>query len=148
MLEDWGFHGRDYEEFHLLGYKTPVHTSQETLIRYIPKPVNTMQDFWFPWRWLWRMPSSVVWHRVSHVTTDVSEEHIPSIIKVTRIGELGTTLAAALASYSWRCSWIPHSCHLVMEAIRSSETSVLNKSHTVSHHRRLHSSLCLSLLNH
>jgi hypothetical protein len=25
-----GFHGGDYEECHLLGYKTPVRTSQET----------------------------------------------------------------------------------------------------------------------
>jgi hypothetical protein len=31
--------------------------------------------------------------RVALVRTDVSEEHIASIIKVTRIGELGTTLA-------------------------------------------------------
>jgi hypothetical protein len=26
----WGFHGSDYEECRLLGYKHPVHTSQET----------------------------------------------------------------------------------------------------------------------
>jgi hypothetical protein len=26
----WGFHGGDYEEWCLLGYKNPVHTSQET----------------------------------------------------------------------------------------------------------------------
>jgi hypothetical protein len=26
----WGFHGGDYEECRLLGYKTPVRTSQET----------------------------------------------------------------------------------------------------------------------
>jgi hypothetical protein len=26
----WCFHGSDYEEWRLLGYKTPVHTSQET----------------------------------------------------------------------------------------------------------------------
>jgi hypothetical protein len=26
----WGFHGGDYEEFRLLGYKSPVRTSQET----------------------------------------------------------------------------------------------------------------------
>jgi demethoxyubiquinone hydroxylase (CLK1/Coq7/Cat5 family) len=32
-------------------------------------------------------------HRVALVRTDVSEEHIASIIRVTRIGELGTTLA-------------------------------------------------------
>jgi hypothetical protein len=32
-------------------------------------------------------------HRVALVRTDVSEEHSASFIKVTRIGELGTTLA-------------------------------------------------------
>jgi hypothetical protein len=26
----FGFHGSDYVEWRLLGYKTPVHTSQET----------------------------------------------------------------------------------------------------------------------
>jgi hypothetical protein len=26
----WGFHGGDYEECRLLGYRTPVRTSQET----------------------------------------------------------------------------------------------------------------------
>jgi hypothetical protein len=26
----WGFHGGDYEECRSLGYKHPVHTSQET----------------------------------------------------------------------------------------------------------------------
>jgi hypothetical protein len=32
-------------------------------------------------------------HRVALVRTDVSEEHIASVIKVERISELGTTLA-------------------------------------------------------
>jgi hypothetical protein len=32
-------------------------------------------------------------HRVALVRTDVLEEHSASIIKVTKIGELGTTLA-------------------------------------------------------
>jgi hypothetical protein len=27
----WGFHGGDYEECRLLGYKNPVRTSQETI---------------------------------------------------------------------------------------------------------------------
>jgi hypothetical protein len=39
------------------------------------------------------MASSGMLHRVALVRTDVSEELIASIIKVTRIGELGTTLA-------------------------------------------------------
>jgi hypothetical protein len=36
------------------------------------------------------MPSSGMLRRVALVRTDVSEERIASIIKVTRIGELGT----------------------------------------------------------
>jgi hypothetical protein len=40
-----------------------------------------------------RMASSGMLRRVALVRTDVSEEHSASIIRVTRIGELGTTLA-------------------------------------------------------
>jgi hypothetical protein len=39
------------------------------------------------------MPSSGMLRRVAVITTEVSEEGIASIIKVTRIGELGTALA-------------------------------------------------------
>jgi hypothetical protein len=39
------------------------------------------------------MPSSGMLRLVALVRTDVSEERIASIIRVTRIGELGTTLA-------------------------------------------------------
>jgi hypothetical protein len=38
-----------------------------------------------------RMPSSGMLHRVALVRTDVSEERSASIIRVTRIGELGTS---------------------------------------------------------
>jgi hypothetical protein len=38
------------------------------------------------------MPSSGILHRVALVRTDVSEEHSAPIIRVTRFGELGTTL--------------------------------------------------------
>jgi hypothetical protein len=30
LCKIWGFHGGHYEECHLLGYKNPVRTSQET----------------------------------------------------------------------------------------------------------------------
>jgi hypothetical protein len=39
------------------------------------------------------MPSSVMLRRVALVRTDTAEERIASIIRATRIGELGTTLA-------------------------------------------------------
>jgi hypothetical protein len=39
------------------------------------------------------MVSSGILHRVARVRTDVSEELRASFIRVTRIGELGTTLA-------------------------------------------------------
>jgi hypothetical protein len=55
--------------------------------------------------------------RVALVKTDVSEECTSSIIRVTRIGELGT-----LAVISNRCTL------LMMEALRSSERSVLKSA--------------------
>jgi hypothetical protein len=39
------------------------------------------------------MPSSGTLRRVAFVRTDISEERSASIIRVTKIGELGTTLA-------------------------------------------------------
>jgi hypothetical protein len=42
--------------------------------------------------------------RMAHVRTDVSEELSASIIRVTRIGELGTTLAVTSNRRSVRCS--------------------------------------------
>jgi hypothetical protein len=40
-----------------------------------------------------KIPSSAMLRRVALVQTDVSEERVASIIKVTRIDELGTKLA-------------------------------------------------------
>jgi hypothetical protein len=57
------------------------------------------------------MPSSGMLRRVALIRNDVSDEHIASIIIVTRIGESGTTVLVTL----------------IMEAIRSSETSVLTR---------------------
>jgi hypothetical protein len=43
LCKIWGFHGGDYEECPLLGYKNPVHTSRETYyICCITQLVNTM----------------------------------------------------------------------------------------------------------
>jgi hypothetical protein len=83
------------------------------------------------------MLSSGVLHRMALVRTDISEERITSIIWVRRIVELGTTLAVSsnrskvflrsvlrlLVTANVLSS--PVLVSLIIEAIRSSETSVL-----------------------
>jgi hypothetical protein len=49
------------------------------------------------------MASSGMLRRVALVRTDVSEELSASIIRVTRIGELGTTLAVTTTDVGWIC---------------------------------------------
>jgi hypothetical protein len=73
--------------------------------------------------------------RVALVITDVSEELTASIIRVTRIGKLGTTLAVTSNRRTLRrntnTNVVPSSPILVtlmMEALRSSETSVLTRA--------------------
>jgi hypothetical protein len=74
--------------------------------------------------------------RVALVRTDVSEEFSLSIIRVTRICELGTTLGVTSNRHSVRrllitANVVPNSQILVtlmMEALSSSETSVLTRA--------------------
>jgi hypothetical protein len=70
--------------------------------------------------------------RVALVRTDVSEDRIVSIIRVKRIGELGTTLAVASIRTTLVSSNVsPSSSILVIltsEAIIFSETSVLTRA--------------------
>jgi hypothetical protein len=77
------------------------------------------------------MVSSGMLHHVVLVKTDVSEELSASFIRVTRIGELGTTLAITSNRRTLRllvtASVVPSSPILVtlmMEALSSAETSV------------------------
>jgi hypothetical protein len=57
--------------------------------------------------------------RVTLLRTDISEELIASIIRVTRIGELGTSAVVRSS---------PILVTLMMEALNSSETSVLPRT--------------------
>jgi hypothetical protein len=73
------------------------------------------------------MASSGMLRRVALIRTDISDE----LSRVTRIGELGTTLAvtnsASVASYSSVLS-SPILINLIKEVLRSSETSVLTRA--------------------
>jgi hypothetical protein len=68
-----------------------------------------------------RIASSGMLRRVALVGTDVSEELSASIIRVTRIGELGTTLAVVTPNVF---PTSPILVTLMMEALSSSGTSV------------------------
>jgi hypothetical protein len=67
--------------------------------------------------------SSGLLRRVALVRTDVSEKLSASFIKVRRIGELGTTLAATRIVPS-----SPILVTLMMEVLSYSETSVLTRA--------------------
>jgi hypothetical protein len=99
--------------------------------------------------WLWRMASSGMWHHVALARTDVSAERIAPIIRIKRIGELGTTLAVTrnwytLCQLQVTANVVPNSPILVTlmkEALRSSETSVLTRAtwHNIPEDTILHS---------
>jgi hypothetical protein len=85
------------------------------------------------------MASSEMLRHVALVRTDVSEELSASIIRVTRIGELGTTLALTsnqrtLLLCSLRRLIVMANVHssqilvTLIEALSSSETSVLTRA--------------------
>jgi hypothetical protein len=82
------------------------------------------------------MASSGTLRPMALVTTDVSEELSVSIIRVTRIGEVGSTLAVTnnrrtlhrLLVTANVIPSVPILVTLMMEALSSSETSVLTRA--------------------
>jgi hypothetical protein len=76
--------------------------------------------------------SSGILRCVALIRTDVSEELSASFIRVTRIGELGTTLALrSVRRLLVTASVVPSSpilVSLMKEALSSSETSVLTST--------------------
>jgi hypothetical protein len=89
-----GFHGGDYEEWRLLGYKNQVRTSQES--HYFSGKESSQLMLCKIWSFHsgeYEERSFLGVCRVAILRADVSEELSASIIRVTRIGELGTTLA-------------------------------------------------------
>jgi hypothetical protein len=68
------------------------------------------------------MPSSGMLHHVALERTDGSGERSASIMRVTRIGELGITLAVTSNRRT------PILVNLMMEALSSSETSALSRA--------------------
>jgi hypothetical protein len=109
LFKIWGFHGGDYEEWRLLGYRNPVRTSQETHYFYATESSQLMLcKIWgfhgsdYEVCRLLGCDSVALWR------TDFSERWIASVIRVTRIGELGATLAVTSSSESWdliRVAW-------------------------------------------
>jgi hypothetical protein len=105
---------------------------------------EVIKDLRFSWWWLWRMPSSRMLHHVALVGTDISEERSASLIRVTRISEVGTTLAITinrllvfLCSMHWLLvtANVPSSPILVtlmMEALRSLNRWFLQESHSIT----------------
>jgi hypothetical protein len=99
------------------------------------------------------MVSSGVLHRVALVRTDVSQELSASLIRATRIGELGTTLAvtsnrrilrrnttwsASVVSYCSR-SQLADSFHYDDGGVMFLQNVDPYKNHMASHPRRQHS---------
>jgi hypothetical protein len=96
------------------------------------------------------MPSPGMLRRVAIVRTDVSEELIASMIRVTRLGELGTlAVTANRCTLRWNINYI----WFLTDSSRPDDGGdkflrniVSYKSNTVSYPRRQHSSKKLQLV--
>jgi hypothetical protein len=126
-----------------MGYKNPVRTSQETYYFSATEPSQLMLCKISGFHWVDYECSSGMLRRLAHVRTDVSVNRIASIIRLTSIGGLATTLALSSNRRTLRrnnmrvrrllvtANVVPSSPILVtlmMEALRSSESSVLTRA--------------------
>jgi hypothetical protein len=123
------FHGGDYEDCLLLGYKTLVRTSQEKPYLSVTETSRLMLSKIWGFHGIYYeefrlLGSYAVWILLE----PRFRERIASIVRVTWIGGLGTTLAVTSnRSTLWRNS-SPILVILMVEAIHSSETSALTRT--------------------
>jgi hypothetical protein len=118
---------------HLLNYLLIAELVPVIMVMYRKLPCFWNANYLLKYVQEWRMASSVMLRRVALVRTDVSEELSASIIRLTIIGELGTTLAVTsiVRRLIVTANVVPSSPILVtlmMEALSSSETSVLTRA--------------------
>jgi hypothetical protein len=142
LCKIWGFHGGDYEECRLLGYKNPVRTSQETHYLSATEPSQLMLckswDFHSADYEECRLLGYKNQVRTSQETNYLSATE-PSQLMLCKIwGVHGTDYEECrlLGCYPvWRAlvsyGYVPISLILVtlmMEGLSSSETSVLTRA--------------------
>jgi hypothetical protein len=116
LCKIWGFHGGDYEECRLLGYRNPVRTSQE--IYYISATEPSRLMLFKIWGFhggdseeCRLLGCNTVW---TLVRTDVLKEHFASIVGVKGISELRKRLAAT-------SNWILERIASIIKATRNDE---------------------------
>jgi hypothetical protein len=140
LCKIWGYRGGASEECHLQGHKNSVHTSQQTYYFSATEPSwLTLCKIWGfhgddyeDCRLLGCYVVGLLWEPY------VLEELSISIIRVTRICELETTLAAFFCSVNRLlvdANAVPSSPILVtlmMEALQISETRFLQGPHGVT----------------
>jgi hypothetical protein len=98
--------------------------------------VHLLQDLRFSLRWLWRMVSSGMLRRGDLVRTDVSEEPGASFIRVTRIGELGTTQAAT-SNRRKLSLWVRQSLHWADGPFRGHQDKRASTAHKTRSFRQV-----------
>jgi hypothetical protein len=126
LFKIWGFHGGDYEECRLLGYKNPVRTSQET--HYVsatePSPLMLCKIWGFHGGDYEEYRPSGMLPLVGLVRIDVSEERIAPIFRMERKSELGTLAVTSNWTALWTISSSLSPSTVKTEAMRYSQRFV------------------------